>query len=155
VSEFRTVEEEMDELMGLVAEAFELIDPIPEGVVPPGFSHVEWSSPDADIALIIDTSRDDALVRGGVDVDQTILFRSDGYEIELTVTDDSIVGRITPPVPVSGWFESLTARSAVEVDAHGEFFVRSTFTGPVRLRLDRAGGGVVTDWFSITRNPGS
>jgi hypothetical protein len=148
----RTLEQEMDELMHLVAQAFELIDPVPEGVVPANFSYADWASPEADIAMIVDRSREGALVRGGVDVDQTMLFRSEGYEIELTITDDSIVGRISPPIAAVGWFESLVGRVRVEPDEHGEFFVRSTLTGPVRLKLESADRGVVNDWFSINRN---
>ena len=115
----------------------------------PSFTDADWATVDAELAeLAFDSLLDERLVAlrdedGGIV--RSLTFTAGDRTIEVDVSDDDLVGRVSPAHGAPVEVVQPTGRRRVGVDELGRF--RSTVDrGPVRLQFVSPGGTTTTPW---------
>lgn len=144
-----------DRVMAEIAAA--LREPkVPSGVLEAAKGTYTWRTVDAELAALAYDSADAggacAGVRGSTTAPvRSVSFEAPGIWIELTITDDCILGQILPPR--SGVLEAHRmdgTATQVAVDHDGSFQIRPLPAGPFRLRFRTASCcGVLTDYVTL------
>jgi len=105
-------------------------------------------------ALVFDSLWEDKLEsasRATVIATRTLAFESDDLSLEIEISDDGVVGQVSPPGPAEVVAERPDGRrSTVHTDELGSFTLRAPGSGPLRFRLRRDASTAVTDWINIT-----
>ncbi len=144
-----------EQLLGALREAMRARRAVPPEFVEAGKSAYAWHNIDAELAqLTYDSSRDRdraASVRSETASVRALTFTSAHLSIELEVTEDSLLGQITPPE--EGTIEAQTragVTTAAPVDEIGCFSIEPIPASPFRLHCQTAGGvDVVTGWITL------
>lgn len=129
-----------DELLEGLRDLAARLDPEPEQVRAGALAAFSWRTIDAELAMLMGDQRD-----------RSLTFEGGGLTVHLEIgADGVIVGRLlplgTPEVEVC-WDGGSTI---VAVDGAGAFRATAVPAGPVRLRCQGPGVGVVTtDWIVL------
>lgn len=139
-----------DQLLALLGAALDEMDPVPADAVATAHA-AHLLRLDGELAdLVFDSLVDDRAVgvrdaaAGEV---RSLTFAAAGRTIEVDITDDDLVGRVTPPGTGLELVQP-TGRTPVAADELGRFRVSLT-SGPLRLALSGEPGPATTPW--ITR----
>ncbi|MEU2614277.1 hypothetical protein ABZ570_22250 [Micromonospora sp. NPDC007271] len=129
--------------------------PVPEEFLTAARAAFAWRHVDTDLALaeLMFDSACDAEPAGltrSSGATRTLSFRSGPVVLEIEVTDDGIVGQLSPPR--GGRVSAQTAAGTYDeapVDAVGFFSLSAPPPGPVRLRARTDRYAVATAWVSL------
>jgi hypothetical protein len=150
-----------DEVLDLLRGALRERDTVPDDVVRAAKESWTWRTIDAELAaLTYDSAIDDEALAGvrGVGTVRSLAFGSGELlvEIELEPRGDEdepsrLVGQISPAGPVAVSVERVDGRPSLElaVDDLGRFRAERVDPGVVRVRIERGGAPLVTDWFAL------
>ena len=146
-------------LLGLLGQALDEGDPVPNQVVQTVLALADLSEVDAELAaLVADTllEQDVVLFRHEVTMDvdassdRLVSFATPqlNVDVELHAGDPSMMGVVMPAGVFEIEVETPQGKVATRSDELGRFHVELP-PGPCRLRIHSRGGAVVTPW--ITR----
>ena len=140
-------------LLAALGAAVRARQAVPDAVVELGKGAYAWRHIDAELAQL---TYDSGLDRTGAVRSETASIRALGFtsahlSIEVEVTEDCLLGQVTPPQ--AGTLQALTATGAsteTTVDEIGCFAVEPIPASPFRLRF-RAGRGAdaLTGWVTL------
>jgi hypothetical protein len=139
-----------DQLLAVLARVIDESDPVPADALATARA-ADLSGLDAELAeLVFDSLLDEqgTTLRDRSDDVRSLTFTTGERTIEVDLTDDGLVGRVSPVGDAPVELEQGANRVPVAVDELGRFraVVRP---GPLRLRVGFAGAAVATPW--ITR----
>jgi hypothetical protein len=147
-------------LLGLLSRSIGAADPVPEEAVATAKVLAHLSGADAELAaLVADSLLDDEVMLFRHDVtmeqhgqmsDRLITFATPELhvDVDLHANGASLVGAITPAMPVNVELETAAATVTTRSDELGRFHFDAP-AGRCRLRIHAHDGSVVTPW--ITR----
>jgi hypothetical protein len=143
--------DEDDRLLDLLGQAVRSVGPIPPAVLAAGEAAWSWRTVDAELAALTSdsTAGDPALVRSAAAAPRTLVFEGGGLAVELSVTEEGLVGQLVPPT--EGEVTLLSREGVLDhttVDEVGCFTFEHAVDGEVQLRCGTSSGVVRTDWFS-------
>lgn len=145
-----TDEDRRDELQRLAEMAYRATDPVPESSLATAATYLRWRAA-GDIAFLVD-EEPPVLMRGPETAMQPLRYRSGHRLIEVTVTDDAIVGSIAPWKGGAASLEAPDATMPIEIDEHGWFRVKHPPAARARLRFEPDDGtAVTTSWMRLSR----
>ena len=141
-----------ERLLAELREAMRAREAVPAKFIDTAKGAYAWHSIDAELAqLTYDSRLDDAPLRSGTASIRALTFTSPSLSIELEVTEDSLLGQISPPG--EGVIETQTSAGDImpaPVDEIGCFSVDPKQAGQFRLRCRTADGvDVVTGWLTL------
>jgi hypothetical protein len=147
-------ETDNDETERELRRAADLLDPVPERLVPMAVTAFAWRTIDADLAeLIFDSLAESAPVSvRGPDQPRLLTFRAGELIIELELAAEGttlrLVGRVAPAGPAEVEVRHRRGAVTVTADPLGRFAVGGLAPGALSLRCRPAGAAsaVVTDW---------
>jgi hypothetical protein len=130
--------------------------PVPADFTAAARASLAWRTIDADLLLAelaFDSTRHEELAtRSGPGTGARLLvFDGAGYRVEAEISDDGIVGQITPAD--SGRVSCQTATGThdeTSLDELGCFELKVPPRGPVRLHMEADGLTVATAWVNLT-----
>ncbi|MEO5877277.1 MAG: hypothetical protein ABIS86_12370 [Streptosporangiaceae bacterium] len=142
----------MNELLDLLQQAFEQLDPVPASVYTEAMGAFAWRNPDAAFAeLVADAQPAGAGLRGE---SRLLSFSGTGVGVELEVSGHGphreLVGRLAPAAPAELSVRHRGGELVAEVDPAGHFLVPEVPAGLVMLvfRLADA-SSIVTSWVRL------
>lgn len=127
----------------------------PDHVMEAAKAAFDWRGLDEEMELLslsYDSSLADAVgVRGpGTAAPRMLVFDGEHVTIELELGSDVLMGQIVPAEPHRIILESADGQvDETDTDDAGVFLLRRPAKGPVRLRCQHQGMGVVTEWMPI------
>ncbi len=138
-----------DTLLQLLREAFDQADPVPPDAVAAA-RHADPGGLDDELAeLVFDSLLDDQQItlRDESDDVRSLTFTLGDRTIEVDLTGDDLVGRVTPSATTTVEVLQPTVRHSVETDELGRFRA-PVAAGPLRLRVGIEGGAAraTTPW---------
>jgi hypothetical protein len=136
-----------DTLLGLLREALDEADPVPEDAVAVARAADPAGLDDELAELVFDSLLDEspqALRDEGDDV-RSLTFTLAGSTLEVDVTGGDLVGTVTPSGPATVEVLQPATRRSVEADELGRFRAELV-DGPFRLRVVAAGARGTTPW---------
>jgi hypothetical protein len=144
-----------DQLLAALGEAMRARQAVPAEFIEAGKNAYAWHNIDAELAqLTYDSSRDErwsVTVRSETASVRALTFTSAHFSIDLEVTEDSLLGQITPPR--EGTIETRTgagATTATRIDESGCFSIQPIPASPFRLHYRAADGtDMVTGWVTL------
>jgi hypothetical protein len=144
-----------DQLLAALGEAMRARQAVPAEFIEGGKYAYAWHNIDAELAqLTYDSSRDErwsVTVRSETASVRALTFTSAHFSIDLEVTEDSLLGQITPPR--QGTIETRTgarATTATRIDESGCFSIQPIPASPFRLHYRAADGtDMVTGWVTL------
>jgi hypothetical protein len=145
-----------DTLLAVLKDAMDAERDVPPQMIAAGQAAWAWRTIDAELAaLTYDSAAEADLLAAGTRAEPAALraltFTRDEMSIELEVTEDALVGQITPPragdsVVVRVGTEDVTVTTTDEL---GFFAIRPVPGQPFRLLIRTVAGAVVlTGWVS-------
>jgi hypothetical protein len=150
-----------DQVLDLLKDALRERD-VPDEVIRAAKESWTWRTIDAELAaLTYDSAVDTDALAGvrGVGTIRSLTFGTAELLVEIELEpaggeDDGpsrLVGQMSPAGPATVTVERVDGRPGLElaVDELGRFRAERVSPGVVRLRIDRAGAPLVTDWFAI------
>ncbi|MGY1638707.1 hypothetical protein ACI78V_18835 [Geodermatophilus sp. SYSU D00742] len=144
--------DEDDRLLDLLGQAVRSVGPITPAMLAAGEAAWSWRTVDAELAALTHDSRagDAALVRSAAAVPRTLVFEGGQLAVELSVTEEGLVGQLVPPAEGE---VTLLSRDGVldhtTVDEVGCFTFEQPAGGEVQLRCGTSSGVLRTEWFSL------
>jgi hypothetical protein len=142
-----------DRLLAALGDAIRARQAVPDAFVELGKGAYAWRHIDAELAQLTYDSRTDrtVAVRSEMAFIRALGFTSAHLSIEVEVTEDFLLGQVTPPR--AGTLEAQTTAGAsteTTVDEIGCFAVDPIPAGPFRLRFRAADGtDVLTGWVKL------
>jgi hypothetical protein len=144
-----------DQLLAALGEAMRARQAVPAEFIEAGKSAYGWHNIDAELAqLTYDSSRDErwsVTVRSETASVRALTFASAHFSIDLEVTEDFLLGQITPPR--EGTIETRTGAgdaTATRIDESGCFSIQPIPASPFRLHYRAADGtDMVTGWMTL------
>ena len=141
-----------DRLLAALGDAIRARQAVPDTVVELGKGAYAWRHIDAELAqLTYDSRTDRTAVRSEMAFIRALGFTSAHLSIEVEVTEDCLLGQVTPPR--AGTLEAQTTAGAsteTTVDEIGCFAVDPIPASPFRLRFRAADGtDVLTGWVTL------
>ena len=139
-----------NELLDLLEEVLDRTDPVPPAAVDTARA-ADWATLDAELAeLTFDSLLDQPEVplrddEGDV---RSLTFSSGDHTVEVDLTADELVGRLSPAAALPVAVVQPTGRRQVDVDELGRFRA-PVAPGPLRLEVAAPGRTTTTPW--ITR----
>lgn len=125
-------------------------DPVPPALLEASRAALSWRTVDAELAALSYDSTLDAAVSAGVrggEGPRSLVFETDAVAVEVEVHADGgarrLLGQLAPPQAATVAVRHGGGTVTVEADDAGRFAVEQVPPGPVRLRLELAGGVVI------------
>ncbi|MGY1632028.1 hypothetical protein ACI784_10040 [Geodermatophilus sp. SYSU D01186] len=144
--------DEDDRLLDLIGQAVRSVGPIPPAARAAGEAAWSWRTVDAELAALThdSTAGEPVLQRSAPTTPRTLVFEGGGLAVELSVTEEGLVGQLVPPTEGE---VTLLSRAGVldhtTVDEVGCFTFDEPAGGEVQLRCGTSSGVLRTDWFSL------
>jgi hypothetical protein len=145
---------EDDKLLAALRGAMTAREAVPTWFVETGKNAYAWHNIDAELAqLTYDSERDQrtaAATRSETASIRALTFTSTRLSIEFEVSEDSLLGQVTPPEAGTLEIHTTTGISTTTVDEIGIFAVEPIPSGSFRLRWRTADGvDVITGWIIL------
>lgn len=145
-----------EELLSRLAEALDIAEPLPDGVIEAAKMTFTWRTIDAELAALVFDSATDELagVRSSAATRQ-MTFRTRGVEIELVVISETtrrLIGQLVPPQAAEIELHHEEETRTMQSDNLGRFAFHDVPAGSVRLTCKFVGEGeasVQTEWIVI------
>ena len=143
----------VDELSAGLRRVFDAVDPVPEVVVEAGKAAFAMRTIDEELAgLSYDSLLEAGLagVRSGATTLRTLSFEAGERSVEIEVEPGVLVGQLLPAEAAQVDVRTVDAVTRLATDELGRFELRPVPSGPLSLRIRRAGGAtIVTEWTAI------
>jgi len=135
------------------AELFDLVrpllgEPVPAAVRGAAAEAIRWRDPEASLAVLVEQSALAGAVRGGPARLLTFVCGDLTIEIEAGTSGGHVdlVGQVVPPGPARIDVEQPGGTTGAVADDLGRFTVARLRAGPTRIRCDRDGTVLRTEW---------
>lgn len=145
------------ELLGVLREALEIADPIPDQVLAAAKGSYAWFGIDAELAALTFDSVESGLV-GARSTSTTstderqLTFSGAGVEIELMITgrgERRLIGQMVPPAAATIVLETTDGSRETEADELGQFGFDNFEGGLMRLTVVSGATRIKTEWIIL------
>jgi hypothetical protein len=143
-----------DQLLEALGEAMRAREAVPARFIETGKNAYAWHNIDAELAQLTYDSHSDrpmaAVTRSDPASIRALTFTSAQLSIELEVTEDSLLGQISPPGAGALEVHTTAGVTTTTMDELGLFAVNPKPDGSFRLRCRTSDGvDVITGWINL------